>query len=79
MSSKPERSKYMSNKQETSSPALKRSWFQELKSEFSKIIWPTKDSLKKRSVAVFIIAVLLGFLIAGIDWVLQIGLSYIVG
>lgn len=69
----------MSNKQETSAPALKRSWFQGLKSEFSKIVWPSKDSLKRRSVAVFIIAVLLGFLIAGIDWVLQIGLSYLVG
>ncbi|MDD6327930.1 MAG: preprotein translocase subunit SecE [Eubacteriales bacterium] len=69
----------MSNNKETSSPALKRSWFQELKTEFGKINWPSKQSLKRRSIAVIIIAVILGFLIAGIDWLLQIGLSYIVG
>ena len=34
----------MSKKEETSSPSLKRSWFQELKAEFGKITWPTKDS-----------------------------------
>ena len=33
----------MSKKEETSSPSLKRSWFQELKAEFGKITWPTKD------------------------------------
>jgi len=66
------------NKETSSSPALKRSWFQELKGEFAKITWPTKQSLVKESTAVLIIAVAMGFLIAGIDWLLQIGLSYIV-
>ncbi len=69
----------MSNSKETSSPSLKRSWFQELKAEFAKIIWPTKQSLAKRSVLVMIIAIILGFIIAGVDWLLQIGLSYIIG
>ncbi|MGN0151880.1 MAG: preprotein translocase subunit SecE [Wujia sp.] len=69
----------MSKNNETSSPALKRSWFQELKAEFSKIVWPTKADVGKQSVVVIVIAVLLGFLIAGVDWVLQIGLSYIIG
>ncbi len=69
----------MSNSKETSSPSLKRSWFQELKAEFAKIIWPTKQSLAKRSVLVMIIAIVLGFIIAGVDWLLQIGLSYIIG
>lgn len=66
------------NKETSSSPTLKRSWFQELKGEFAKITWPTKQSLVKESTAVLIIAVAMGFLIAGIDWLLQIGLSYIV-
>lgn len=69
----------MSNSKETSSPSLKRSWFQELKAEFAKIIWPTKQSLAKRSVLVMIIAIILGLIIAGVDWLLQIGLSYIIG
>lgn len=69
----------MSKNKETSSPALKRSWFQELKAEFGKIVWPAKASLAKQSVVVVVAAVILGFLIAGVDWLLQIGLSYIVG
>lgn len=69
----------MSKKKETSSPALKRSWFQELKLEFGKITWPTKDKLARQTTAVLASAVVLGFIIAGVDWLLQIGLSFIVG
>ena len=66
-------------KEETSSPSLKRSWFQELKAEFGKITWPTKDKLVRQSAAVIVISVILGFIIAGVDYLLQIGLTYIVG
>lgn len=69
----------MSKKQETSAPALKRSWFQELKAEFSKITWPSKDSLLKQSVLVTIASVIVGFLVAGVDFLLQIGIDWIVG
>ena len=68
----------MSKKEETSSPSLKRSWFQELKAEFGKITWPTKDKLVRQSAAVIVISVILGFIIA-VDYLLQIGLTYIVG
>lgn len=37
----------MSKKEETSSPSLKRSWFQELKAEFGKITWPTKGQARE--------------------------------
>lgn len=67
----------MSKNEETSSPSLKRSWFQELKAEFGKIIWPTKESLAKQSAVVMIISIILGFIVAGVDWLIQIGLSYI--
>lgn len=69
----------MSKNKETSSPALKRSRFQEMKAEFGKITWPTKSSLLKQSVVVVVASVILGFIIAGVDWLLQIGLSYIIG
>lgn len=68
----------MSKNKETS-PALKRSWFQELKAEFAKIVWPTKDSLAKQSVVVFIVAVILGCLIKGVDILLELGLNQIIG
>lgn len=67
------------NNKETSSPALKRSWFQELKSEFSKITWPAKESLFRQSVVVTIAAVVIGFVVAGVDFGLEIVMKWIVG
>lgn len=70
----------MSNSKETSkSPELNRSWFRELKGEFKKITWPTKESLFKQSVLVTIAAIIIGFLVAGVDWVLEIGMKWLVG
>ncbi|MCR5542994.1 MAG: preprotein translocase subunit SecE [Eubacterium sp.] len=66
----------MSDKKETS-PALKRSWFQELKAEFGKITWPTKVELMKETVVVLITAIALGCLIVVVDWLLNLGLQYI--
>ena len=53
----------------------KRSWFAELKSEFRKIVWPDKKSLFRQTVAVVIVSVLLALVIAGIDYVVQLGLD----
>ena len=61
----------MSEKKSDKSPALKRSWFQNLKSEFSKITWPTKDRLCREVVVVLSVAILIGLLIVGVDFVLQ--------
>ena len=57
----------------------KKHTMQELKAEFGKITWPTKDKLVRQSAAVIVISVILGFIIAGVDYLLQIGLTYIVG
>ncbi|MBQ8084809.1 MAG: preprotein translocase subunit SecE [Lachnospiraceae bacterium] len=59
--------------------ALKRSYFTELKAEFRKIVWPDKQQLGKQSVAVIFAAIVIGCLIAAIDWVMQVGLSFIIG
>ena len=66
----------MSDKKETS-PALKRSWFQELKGEFGKITWPTKKNLFRQSIAVIVSAVLIGLMIVGIDYLIKYGLGFI--
>jgi preprotein translocase subunit SecE len=68
----------MSKKEETSSTTLKRSWFQELKGEFRKITWLDKSSLAKQSCVVIISTVILGFIIAIVDWLIQIGLNFII-
>ncbi len=59
--------------------AFKRSRFTELKGEFRKIIWPDKKLLGKQSVAVITAAIIIGCIIAALDWIIQIGLSFIIG
>ena len=67
-----------SSKEEKSN-TLKRSWFQELKGEFRKITWLDKSSLARQSFAVVVSSVVLGCIIAIVDWLIQIGLNFIVG
>ena len=64
---------------EEKSNTLKRSWFQELKGEFKKITWLDKNSLARQSFAVVVSSVVLGCVIAIVDWLIQIGLNFIVG
>ena len=67
----------MSEKNETSSPTLKRSWFQGLKVEAKKITWPDKKRVARETTAVVISAVVLGAITMGIDFLVEYGLSYI--
>ena len=66
----------MSDKKETS-PALKRSWFQELKGEFSKITWPGKKQLAKEVTVVLVSAILLGSIRVIVDYLLNLGLQFL--
>ena len=67
-----------SSKEEKSN-TLKRSWFQELKGEFRKSTGLDKSSLARQSFAVVVSSVVLGCIIAIVDWLIQIGLNFIVG
>ena len=50
-------------------------FFKNLKSEFKKCTWPKKEDLVKQSALVIVVSVLLGVLIAGVDWVIRLGLT----
>lgn len=63
----------------TTEKAPKRSWFKGLKTEFNKIVWPDKEELMKQSVAVVIVTVILGALIFGLDALIELGISVILG
>ena len=56
----------------------KKSWFKGLKAEFSKIIWPDQKSLTKETIAVLVISVLLGVIIAIVDFIARIGIEFLV-
>lgn len=53
----------------------KKSRFKELKSEFKKIIWPNKVTLAKQTGAVVVISVILGAVIALVDFILKYGVD----
>lgn len=57
--------------------AQEKGFFKGLKAEFSKIIWPDKDTVIKQTIAVIAASVSLGLIIALIDMVLKFGLSFI--
>ena len=54
----------------------KSSFFKGVKAEFKKISWPDKDSLMKQSVAVVCISVVLGAVIAVLDFFMQYGVDF---
>ena len=59
--------------------APKKSWFAGLKAEFKKIIWPNKQSLTRQTVAVIATSVVLGLIIALMDYIIQFGVDFLVG
>ena len=62
----------MANK--TTESAIKSGFTQEVKSEFKKIIWPSKESLTKESVAVIATTIVLGGIVALLD----LGIQYLI-
>ena len=58
----------------TAEGLAKTNFSQEVKSEFKKIIWPSKESLTKESVAVIATTIVLGAVVALID----LGIQYLI-
>ena len=53
----------------------KKNWFDGLKAEFRKIIWPDQKSLVKQTGAVLAVSVVLGVMIAVLDFLFQHGVE----
>lgn len=56
----------------------KKSWFDGLKAEFKKIIWPSKQDLTKQTTAVVAVSIVLGIIIALLDFIIQYGVDFLV-
>ncbi|MCI9228071.1 MAG: preprotein translocase subunit SecE [Dorea sp.] len=56
----------------------KKSWFKGLKREFKKIIWPDKMTVAKQTAAVVSVSVILGLIIAIVDFIAQYGVDLLV-
>ncbi|HPU63070.1 MAG TPA: preprotein translocase subunit SecE [Mobilitalea sp.] len=59
--------------------ASKKSWFKSVKSEFKKIVWPDKETLTKQTIAVVIVTLFLGIIIYLLDYVIEVGIGFILG
>jgi preprotein translocase subunit SecE len=59
--------------------APKTSWFAGVKAEFSKIIWPDRNSVVRQTIAVVAVTIVTGLIIALLDWVIQYGVNFLVG
>ena len=57
----------------------KKNWFAGLKAEFNKIMWPSKEKVAKETTAVVIVSVVLGLIIALMDFVIQKGVNFLGG
>ena len=64
---------------ETENKGQKESWFTGLSAEFHKIIWPDKKTLVRQSTAVVVVSVVLGVIIAILDFLIQYGIDFLVG
>lgn len=56
----------------------KTSKFSRIKAEFKKIVWPDRSSVAKQSVAVVIISLMLGVIIAILDVIFRYGVDFLV-
>ena len=59
--------------------APKQSWFHGLKQEFMKISWTDRKSVVKQTVAVVAVSIVVGLIIALIDWMVQYGVDFLLG
>ncbi len=64
---------------ETENKAQKVSFFTGLSAEFKKIIWPDQKSLARQTTAVVAVSVVLGLVIALMDYLIQYGVDFLIG
>ena len=62
------------NSQNQSKPV---SFFEGLKAEFKKVIWPDKMEIVKQTITVSVVSIVLGLLIALIDTIVQYGVNFL--
>ena len=55
------------------------SFFQGVKTEFKKIVWPSREQVMKQAVAVVAVAVVIGLVIAALDAAFGAGLNALMG
>lgn len=55
-----------------------KNWFIDAKAEFKKVVWPSFAKIRQNTVIVLIFVILIGLLIAALDFVFTWGLDKLV-
>ena len=55
----------------------KTGFFNTVAAEYKKIIWPSKESVFRQSVAVTVVAIVVGILVVLFDFLIQYGVKFI--
>lgn len=63
---------------EVTEKGSKKSWFDGLKAEFRKVVWPDRNTLVKQTGAVVAVSIVLGMIIALLDFIFQYGVDILV-
>ena len=61
----------------SSKKTQEKSFFKGVKAEFNKIIWPDREQLYRQSVAVLVVSLIMGAVIALLDKAIQYGVSFL--
>ena len=69
----------MGDSENKESTARKVSWWDGLKAEYKKVVWPSKESVGKQTVAVVAVTIVLSLIIAILDTVIKYGVDFLVG
>ena len=57
----------------------KNSWFEGVVQEFKKISWSDRKTVVRQTIAVVSVSVVLGLMIALMDWMIQYGVDFLLG
>ena len=66
-------------KKKKNEQAGKKSFVKGMKAEYRKIVWPSKDTVTKQTIAVLVSTIALGVVITVLDLVIRLGLDVILG
>ncbi len=66
----------MADKQQVSKTTT---WWEGVKAEWRKIIWPTKNDLIKKTGIVSVVSIILGVIITILDFLIQNGIDFLLG
>ena len=65
-------------KEKKTAAKAKSSWWDGIKTEFRKIVWPTRDDVTKQTIAVTIVTIVAAILIALIDAIAKFGIDFLI-